>query len=62
MTKRLEYRNGVAEAYHDVFTPASLEALEALASFNLARREILTTRNARRLARTRTRAHRLSRP
>src|SRR5262245_1324394 len=51
MTIRLQYRGGVIETYPDVFTPAALEALEALAPLNLARLEIMTTRIGRRLAR-----------
>ena len=55
MTTDLRYRNGVVEAYGDVFTPAALEALEALALFNPERQEVMTARNARRLARMRGR-------
>lgn len=55
MTRRLEYHKGILEAYREVFTPAALEALEALASFNGDRQEVMAGRSARRLARARRR-------
>ncbi|HSB12781.1 MAG TPA: malate synthase [Blastocatellia bacterium] len=51
MTRRLDYRDHVIEAYPDVYTPAALEALELLAPFNRDRREVMARRIARRLAR-----------
>lgn len=48
---RLHYRNGAHQAYADVYTPAALDALEVLAPFNHDRRELMTKRIARRLAR-----------
>ncbi len=51
MTSRLEYRDGVLKAYPEVYTPAALEALEALAPLNRDRRDLTTARIARRLAR-----------
>jgi malate synthase len=51
MTRRLDYRDGVLEAYPDVYTPAVLEALEGLAPLNLDRRELMARRIARRLTR-----------
>ncbi len=55
MTHRLEYRAGVLKAYPEVYTPAALEALEALAPLNRDRRELMASRIARRLARARGR-------
>ena len=55
MTRRLDYRNSVLKAYPDVYTPAALEALEALAPLNRDRRELMARRIARRLARERGR-------
>jgi len=51
MTSKLEYRDGVLKAYPEVYTPAALEALEALAPLNRDRRDLMTARIARRLAR-----------
>src|SRR6185295_3893445 len=51
MTRRLDYRNGVLEAYSDVYTTAALEALEALAQFNRDRRELMAKRIALRHSR-----------
>ncbi|MGA3239406.1 MAG: malate synthase [Bryobacteraceae bacterium] len=51
MTWKLDYRNSVLKAYPDVYTPAALEALEALAPLNRDRRELMARRIARRLAR-----------
>ena len=47
MTKR-EYRDGVHQAYHDVYTPAARTALTALASLNRDRHRIMAARIARR--------------
>jgi malate synthase len=55
MTRRLDYRNGVLEAYPDVYSQAALEALEALAPFNRDRRELMAKRTALRLTRQRER-------
>ena len=51
MTSKLDYRNSVLETYSDVYTPAALAALEALAPFNRDRRDLMARRIARRLAR-----------
>src|SRR5271157_938476 len=51
MTWKLDYRNSVLKAYPEVYTPAALEALEALAPLNHDRRELMARRMARRLAR-----------
>ena len=51
MTSKLDYRNGVLEAYPDVFTPAALKALDVLAPLNRDRRELMAGRVARRLGR-----------
>ncbi|MEK6285796.1 MAG: malate synthase [Acidobacteriota bacterium] len=55
MTRRLDYRNSVLEAYPDVYTSAALEALEVLAPLNRDRRELMAKRIARRLTRERDR-------
>jgi malate synthase len=55
MTQGLEYRNSVLTSYPEVFTPAALDALGALAPLNRDRRELMTKRIARRLARARDR-------
>lgn len=55
MTTKLEYRDGVLQAYPEVYTPAALEALEALAPLNRDRRDLMAARIARRLARARGR-------
>jgi malate synthase len=55
MTRRLDYRDGVLEAYPEVYTPAVLETLEVLAPLNLDRRELMARRIARRLTRERGR-------
>jgi len=55
MTRRLDYRDGVLEAYPEIYTPAALAALEALAPLNRDRRELMATRIARRLMRERDR-------
>ena len=51
MTRRLDYRNGLLEAYSDVYTPDALDALEALAPFNRDRRELMARRIALRHSR-----------
>lgn len=53
MTRRLDYRDGLLKAYPGVYTPEALEALEALAPLNRDRRELMSKRIARRLARRR---------
>jgi malate synthase len=53
MTPRLDYRSGVLEEYPDVYSPAALEALEALAHLNRDRRGLMARRTARRLTRQR---------
>ena len=55
MTTRLDYRDGVLNAYPDVYTPAALEALEVLTPFNRDRCELMAKRISRRLARERDR-------
>src|SRR5688500_7351779 len=55
MTRRLASRSGVLDAYPEVFSPAALQALEALAPLNRPRRELMEARIARRLARSRDR-------
>ena len=49
MTRRLDYRNSVLNAYPDIYTPAVLEALEVLAPLNHDRCELMARRIARRL-------------
>jgi malate synthase len=53
MTRRLDYRDSVLNAYPDVYTSPALEALEVLAPFNRDRRELMAKRIARRLTRER---------
>ncbi|MEO8504555.1 MAG: malate synthase [Acidobacteriota bacterium] len=48
MTRTLEIRAGVLGAYADVFTPATLAAMEALAPLNRDRRELMAARIGRR--------------
>src|SRR5450759_4937082 len=55
MTSRLEYRDGVLQAYPEVYTPGEPEAREARRPFNHDRRELMAGRIARRLARARSR-------
>ena len=55
MARRLDYRNGVLNAYPEVYTPAAIEALEVLAPLNHDRRELMARRIARRLTRQRGR-------
>src|SRR4026209_1233800 len=52
---RLDYRDDVIQAYPEVYTTAALEALEVLAPLNRDRREVMSRRIARRLARQRNR-------
>src|SRR5262245_15206843 len=47
------FRHGVREAYPDVYTPAAVAALEALAPLDADRRRTMNERTARRLARQR---------
>ena len=51
MTGKLNYRNGLLEAYRDLYTPEALHALEALAPFNRDRRELMAKRIALRRSR-----------
>ena len=44
----LEVRGGVREKYADVFTPAVLDALRALAPLNNDRQAVMASRNQRR--------------
>ena len=55
MTGRLDYSNTGLTSYPDVYTPATLEALEVLAPLNSDRRDLMTRRTARRLTRERGR-------
>ncbi len=55
MNSKLDYRDGVLQAYPEVYTPAALQALEALAPLNRDRRELMAKRMALRLARARGR-------
>src|SRR5262249_10863601 len=55
MGRILEIRAGALPAYPDVYTPAALAALEALAPLNRDRRSIMAARTARRLDRIRER-------
>lgn len=48
MPSFLEFRGGLSRAYADVVTPAVLDALEALAPLDRARREVMAARNERR--------------
>lgn len=52
MTRRLDYRSGLLEAYSDVYTTGALDALEALAPFNRDRRELMPKLIALRLQRS----------
>ena len=53
MTRRLDYRNGVLNAYPGVYSQAALEALDVLAPLNRDRRELMQSRITRRLTRER---------
>lgn len=53
--ERLEYREGVRQRYPDIFTPAALAALEALAPLNRDRLDIMDRRIRRRSERARER-------
>jgi malate synthase len=55
MSRKLEFRDGVLEAYPDVYTPAALEAFEALAPLNRDRLDAMRARVERRLQRARDR-------
>ena len=52
----LEIRSGLVEKYADVYTPAAIEAMSALGSFNDSRRELMAARIARRQQRQRAEA------
>jgi malate synthase len=49
--RELEFRGRVLDDYPDVFTPQAVAALEAMASFDNDRREVLATRAQRRIGR-----------
>jgi malate synthase len=51
VSSRLLFRGDVLQRYPDVLTPAALDALEALAEFNIERRRIMQERTARRAER-----------
>ncbi len=51
----LQFRKGVRETYPDVYTPAALAALEALALLDADRKQLMAERTARRLDRARNR-------
>jgi malate synthase len=51
----LEIRAGLEREFADVYTPAALEALAALAPLDRDRKELMTARTRRRLERSRTR-------
>lgn len=55
MTRRLDYRNSMLQAYPDVYTSLAREALEVLAPLNGNRRELMAKRIARRRKRERDR-------
>src|SRR6266545_6542844 len=52
-TRSFEIRGNLESEYRDVYTPAALAALEALAKFDSERRAVLAARTARRAARAR---------
>jgi malate synthase len=54
MTPNLEFRDGVLQAYPEVFTPAARAALEVLAPLDRDRREVMAARSARRRERARS--------
>ncbi len=51
-SRKLEIRSGLQEKYGDVYTPAALAAMSALASFNDDRRELMAARIDRRRRRS----------
>ncbi|MGA8073969.1 MAG: hypothetical protein WB995_10860, partial [Candidatus Acidiferrales bacterium] len=55
MSRRLDYREGVVSAYPEVYTAATMQAMEALAPLNRERRELMAKRIARRWTRQRER-------
>ncbi|HEY6508688.1 MAG TPA: hypothetical protein VIY56_11795, partial [Vicinamibacterales bacterium] len=55
MGPTLEIRGALARTYQDVFTPAALDALEALAPLDAERKRLMTARIGRRAARARAR-------
>lgn len=48
MVRKLDFRATTLQSYPDVYTPAVLAALDALAPLNRDRREVMQARNARR--------------
>ncbi len=55
MARSLEFREHLVAAYPDVYTPAALAALAALAHFEDDRRQVMAARTSRRLERARAR-------
>src|SRR6478752_1233785 len=55
MTRRLDYRDSMLNAYPEVYSPAALDALEVLAPLNRDQHELMARRIARRLKRERGR-------
>ncbi len=55
MRRMLDFRASVLQTYPDIYTPASLAALETLAPLNKDRHQIMAARNVRRLERIRDR-------
>ncbi|HEX9081181.1 MAG TPA: hypothetical protein VF768_02825, partial [Holophagaceae bacterium] len=55
MNSNMEFQSGVLEAYGDVYTPAALRALEALAPLEARRRELMAARLVRRKRRAEAR-------
>ena len=53
MGPTLEIRGALARTYHDVFTPAALDALHVLTGLDAERKRLMTARIARRSARAR---------
>jgi len=51
--RKLRIRSGLERAYSDVYTPAAMAAMSALASFDADRRELMASRIQRRLRRAR---------
>jgi malate synthase len=54
-SRPIEVRSGLQQQYPDVYTPAALAAIAALATFNDDRRGLMTARTERRLQRARDR-------
>lgn len=55
MTRSLEFRDDVLRAYPEVLSSAVVSALEALAPFDVDRRQVMAVRSSRRLERARGR-------